>query len=192
MAAPTGKTINGWPLLSGYGDRDLVVIEVPGTKRKLTLHKDVAPLLAHFVSRYDKMIRRIDKPSDIFDDWSYSAPRKGRASSVWSDHSSGTAVDINAAREGAQGPRNYKWWTKRSKRLRTFGQKRYKIMQKLLANHEVFMWGGSTELGGQYTQPKNWDWMHVAVRPGVTPAEVRAVTKRKRIGPDGRKLKKAK
>lgn len=186
------RTINGWPLLSGYSDPNLVVVQVPGTERKLTLHKDVAPLLAHFVSRYDKLIRRIDRKHTVFDDWSYSAPRKGRASTAWSDHSSGTAVDINAAGEGAQGTRNRKWWTKRSKRLRTFGQRRYKIMQRLLENHEVLMWGGATDLGGSYSQPQNWDWMHVAIKPGVTARQVREVTKRKRIGPDGRKLKRVK
>lgn len=182
------QTINGWRLIESYGDNDLTRIKVPGTKRSLTLHKDVAPLMAHFVSRYDKTIRRIDKKGDTFDDWSYSKPREGNAApGQWSDHSSGTAVDINASQEGAQGPKNREWWTKRSKRVRTFGQKRYKIMQRLLKNHEVFLWGGATDLGGDYTQPKNWDWMHIAVKPGVTPGQVRAVTKRKRIGPDGRK-----
>lgn len=185
-------TINGWKLLEPSAP-ELVTVKVPGTKRSLRLHKDVAPIAAHFVARYHKTIRKIDKKGDVFDDWSYAAPREGNAApGQWSDHSSGTAVDINATREGAQGPGNRSWWMKRSKRLRTLGRKRYKIMQKLLANHEVFMWGGSTELGGSYTQPKNWDWMHIAIKPGVTPAQVRAVTKRKRIGPDGRKTRKIK
>lgn len=188
------STINGWRLLSGYSDPMLTTIQVPGTTRRLTLHKDVAPLMAHFVSRYHKMIRKIDKKGEVFDDWSYSTPREGNAApGQWSDHSSGTAVDINAAKEGAQGPKNREWWMKRSKRVRSLGRKRYKIMQKLLKNHgDVFMWGGSTELGGSYSQPKNWDWMHVAVKPGVTRADIKAVTKKKKIGPNGKRDRKIK
>ena len=187
------STINGWPLIKSYGDPQLVRVKIPGTTRSLTLQEDVAPLLAHFVRQYHNRIRKIDKKGDVFDDWSYSEPREGNAApGQWSDHSSGTAVDLNATKEGAQGPRNRDWWMKRSTRVRTLGQKRYKVMNRMIRKHEVLMWGGSTELGGSYSQPQNWDWMHVAVKRGTTKAQVRALVRRKKIGPDGRKVRRFK
>lgn len=183
-------TINGWPLLQPDSDR-LKSKAVPGVKnRKLQMEADVLPLFLNFARWYDKRIYRLNKPGDTFDEWSYSAPRKGNAAPTsWSDHSSGTAVDLNATTVGAQGPRERSYWEGRSKRLRTLGQKRYKIVEKGLRKYGVLMWGGASDLGGDYTQPKNWDWMHFAIKPGVSRADVKAQIAKMKIGPDGRRAR---
>lgn len=177
--APT--TINGWSLISGYGDPRLTTGTVPGTTRTIRMHRDVLPLFLHFASKYHTKIAPIDKGQ--LDDWGYAAPRTGRASTSWSDHSSGTALDLNAAKEGAQGPGNLAWWQKHD---------RAKTMTALVKNHKVLMWGGATICGGSYKQPQNWDWMHVAIKPGVSLRKVRRTIKKLRITPDGTKAQRVK
>lgn len=174
MALPT--SINRWRVITGYGDPRLRTALVPGTTRKITMRRGVLPIFLAFAADYHKTIAPIDKGT--FDDWGYSY-RIARASSSWSDHSSGTALDLNATKEGAQGPGNYDWWV---------GDKSAQ-MRKLDRRYEVLMWGGATALGGDYHQPRYWDWMHHAIRPGVTRADVRAVKKRLGIKRDGTRTK---
>lgn len=170
------RSINGWEVIDGWDSPKLARGRVPGTARTLTMRREVLPLFLHYAARYHKVIRPIDRGP--LDDWSYSAPRLGHASSTWSDHSSGTAVDLNATREGAQGPARLSWWQRGTRAAR---------MRLLLRHHRVLMWGGADLVGGDYHEPRNYDFMHVAIRPGVSVERVERVIRRKRIGPDGRR-----
>lgn len=165
-------SINRWKVLSGYGDPRLRTAVVPGTTRKITMKRGVLPVFLAFAADYHRTIAPID--TGTFDDWGFSY-RVARASSSWSDHASGTALDLNATREGAQGPSRYEWWE---------GAKAEQ-MRRLLRRYDVLMWGGAVALGGSYRTPSLFDWMHHAIKPGVTSADVRALKKRLGIDKHG-------
>lgn len=165
------ESINGWPVLQPDSSM-LASKRVPGTERFLRMRASVLPLFLALAAEYHQRIRPIDE--GMLDDWGY-AYRQARMSESWSDHSSGTAIDLNAAREGAQGTSEFDWWK---------GEKS-KIARDLLDKYEILMWGGSTQLGGSYEQPQNWDWMHWALKPGTDMADVKRVLDKLGIDDDG-------
>lgn len=164
-------SINGWRVLEPGSDL-LVTKKVPGVNRSLTMRKGVLPLFLALAAEYHQKVAKLDQGT--LDDWSY-AYRQANMASTWSDHSSGTAVDFNATKEGAQGPGNYDWWE---------GEKS-KIARNLLAKYEILIWGGPTTLGGSYSQPQNWDFMHWALKPGTTMDDVKRVKDKLGIKNDG-------
>lgn len=134
---------------------------VPGTKarRQILCEQDVLPLFLNLAAEYHKFfrIRAIE---------GYDAKMAKASPNSYSDHYSGTAIDINAPYEGAMGMRNYKWWA---------APHREAFVRNLLNRYEVLMWGGSVDLGGSYQNGDYVDWMHWALKPGTTRAEVKAV-----------------
>jgi hypothetical protein len=152
-------SINGWPVLPTNSSK-LKTFTIPGTNRKITLRADIAPILLALAAEYDKKIASVD--GGTFDDWGY-AYRGANASSKWSDHSSGTAMDLNATKEGRMGSGPYSWWK---------NYNRYLKAKALKAKYACVIWGGSTQLGGDYRQMRYWDWMHWAIAPGTSLYEV--------------------
>lgn len=126
------KTINGWDVIPNMSDERLYLFTVPGTKRHMRLRKDVGPYLVAFISEYHKIIQPIDVGT--YDDWAWTAPRKGRASSSISDHCGGVAVDLNATKEGSQSKSNV-WWFKHPVKAAA--------MKKLLRKYKLLEWGGN-------------------------------------------------
>jgi hypothetical protein len=85
---------NGWPASE---DRKAIGIEsfvVPGTKIKLACAKAVAPLLVNFVKEFHDSVEPIDRGQ--LDDWGYAFRMTRGSDKVLSNHSSGTAIDLNA------------------------------------------------------------------------------------------------
>lgn len=81
-----GSTVNDWPRLR--------TVVIPNCSRTFNLRDgSCAFVLAHYVLYHHEKIRPID--TGVMDDWSY-AYRYVRGDSDWSNHSSGTAVDIDA------------------------------------------------------------------------------------------------
>ena len=160
------KTIKGWDVIPNMNDKRLKLFTVPGTKRKLRLRSDVGGYLIAFVAEYHRIIQRIDVGT--FDDWSWTAPRKGRASSSISDHCGGVAIDLNATKEGSQSKSNTYWMTHPVKALR---------MKRMLKQFSLLEWGGNY---------KNfYDPMHFVIKtPSV--AAVKAEMKRLGITPSGK------
>lgn len=153
-------TIHGWPVLGGWGDVRLEKFRVPGAKRTMTLRHDVGPYLVAFAAEYHQKIRPIDVGN--LDDWAYTAPRLGNASSKISDHSGGVAIDLNATQEGSQSRTYNKWWTK--------NPLKYLALKRLLKKYHLL------EAGINY---KNfWDPMHYTFKYGVTPYHVKSEIKR--------------
>jgi hypothetical protein len=144
------KTINGWDVIPNMSDERLKLFTVPGTKRRMRLRKDVGPYLIAFASEYHKLIQPIDVGT--FDDWAWTLPRKGNASSKISDHCGGVAIDLNATKEGSQSKSNV-WWVKHPLKALT--------MRKLLKKYKLLEWGGDW---------KNfYDPMHLVIKkPDVT------------------------
>ena len=170
------NSINGWTVLDSppWSDPRLEKKPVPGVpKRSLTLRKEVLPLFLALAKDYHDTIAPIDE-GDL-DDWSYSY-RPARQSSSWSDHASGTAIDLNASKEGWLGMSNYSWWANPSK---------HRAAQAIKKRYEVVMWGGSKDFGGDYFNGSTVDWMHWAIKPGVTLAQVEAVIKKLGIDSNG-------
>ena len=166
-------SINGWPVLDSppWDDPKLTRLKVPGTPAVAYLRASVAPLFVSIALDYHQTIHPLTGRLDV-DGYDY---RQARMASRWSDHSSGTAMDVRASAEGAQGPGMYSWWD---------GPKAA-AARAILARYEIVMWGGPVSLGGSYNQPQNWDFMHWALKPGTTQADVNRVIARLGIRPDG-------
>jgi hypothetical protein len=170
------NSINGWPVLDNppWSDPRLTKMPVPGVpKRTLTLRTEVLPLFLALAKDYHDTIAPIDEGE--LDDWSYSY-REARAANAWSDHASGTAIDLNAGKEGWLGMGNYSWWKNPAK---------HKAAQDIKKRYEVVMWGGSKDFGGDYYNGSTVDWMHWAIKPGVSLAQVQAVIKKLGIDANG-------
>lgn len=85
---------NGWPALAA-DSRNLHTWAIPGTDRTLRLRNGSAGfLLIHLALWFDARIEGVD--GGILDDWGYAyRPIRGYESGL-SNHSSGTAMDLNA------------------------------------------------------------------------------------------------
>jgi hypothetical protein len=137
------------------------------------MRSEVLPLFLALAKDYHDTIAPIDEGT--LDDWSYSY-REARAANAWSDHASGTAIDLNAGKEGWLGMGNYSWWANPAK---------HKAAQDIKKRYEVVMWGGSKDFGGDYYNGSTVDWMHWAIKPGVSLAQVQAVIKKLGIDANG-------
>ena len=90
------KSQNGWP---ASADRNAIHVKnyiIPGAKRHLSCAKAVAPILVGFAAWFHKYIEPIDK-GEIYDDFGYATPKLIPGSNVYSNHASGTAVDLNSS-----------------------------------------------------------------------------------------------
>jgi D-alanyl-D-alanine carboxypeptidase len=144
-------TANGWRVL----DRDeCATIDVPGGQ--LAVHPVAAPIFADLAARFDAEVEPLIWPGC----WGY-ALRPIKGTGTYSNHSSGTAIDLNAPRhpQGVPAARNY-----------TRGQRG--ALGAILADYAgVITWGGTWDL-------PDTDGMHFEITPGVTVGEVEAVAAR--------------
>jgi hypothetical protein len=89
---------NGWPASE---DRKVIGIQsfaIPGTTLKIACAKDVAPILVAFCKEFHELVEPIDEGQR--DDWSFAFRMTRGSDKVLSNHSSGTAVDLNAKKNG--------------------------------------------------------------------------------------------
>lgn len=150
------KSLNGWAVLVPTS-KLLVRRRVPGTKRDITMRREVIPLFLALAHDYDEWLRSIDVGA--FDDAGY-AYRQARMANDFSNHASGTALDINWSKEGAQNSAaGHAFFEVPSHRASINQMKRV---------YQIVDWGG------------NWrakDYMHWELRPGTTLADVQRVIK---------------
>ena len=142
---------NGWPASKSRDEIGIESFLVPGTKIKLACAKAVAPLLVGFAAEFHELIEPIDEGG--LDDWGYAFRDVRGVPGKLSNHSSGTAIDLNATRHilGKAG---------------TFPAEKVPML-KALAKKYSLTWGGSD----------NWrrkDEMHfeVAVPPSKIDAAI--------------------
>lgn len=146
---------NGWPVLTYGTHPNLVAIpKIMGRVRKgavETIFKDL-------VTQYDKYVEDVDKGRD---DWGYAyRPIRGQ-SSGYSNHASGTAIDINALIH----PRGKKG---------TFTAAQKAAVRKILARYDgVIRWGEDYTIG-------KVDGMHFEINANAT--RVNAVAKKLKGG----------
>jgi len=100
---------NGWPV--SLDKSSIVNYMVPGTKRHFSCRTSVAPILINFAAEIHKL-----EPIDTgtFDDWGWQV-RKVKAGRKYSNHASGTALDINATKHGWKATRS--GYTKKQERI---------------------------------------------------------------------------
>lgn len=173
-------SINGWEVLDNppWGDPRLEERPIPGCpSRKLMMRREVLPLFLALASDYHRTIAPLDTGS--LDDWSYDH-RPARQSSSWSDHSSGTAIDLNSNAEGALGYGPLSWWKTGNRAAQA---------RRLKKRYKVVIWGGAKECGGDYYLANDTDWMHWALRPGTSMSDVQSVIAKLGIQPDGTRVK---
>lgn len=88
----TPRSENGWPVIPAYGDDRLATLTlVHGAKNILA--GPVHNLFKAFLEDYHNEV----EPIVTEDSWGYS-PRKVTQGTNWSNHASGTAVDVNASK----------------------------------------------------------------------------------------------
>jgi len=166
-------SINGWQVLDNpaWDDSRLTHAKIPGTPCVFYGRASVAPLFISLALDYHATIHPLTGSGDV-DAYDY---RIARASSSYSDHAAGVAMDIRASAEGAQGTSTYDWWV---------GAKSA-AARVIKARYEIFIWGAASDLGGDYGNPRYFDSMHWALKPGTSQADVDRVIRKLGIRPDG-------
>ena len=90
------KSQNGWPASKDQKKIGIKVFKVKGTDRKMRLQKDAGVILTAFAAEFHAQVEPID--DGVFDDWAYAYRDVRGSDSVLSNHSSGTAIDLNATK----------------------------------------------------------------------------------------------
>lgn len=86
------NSLNGWPVIKQWADPRLRAIKIPGTKRTVRLRRAVAPVFAAFLADWHaEMPKRLNLNEGPVDGWNY---RESRYTKSFSNHASGTAVDL--------------------------------------------------------------------------------------------------
>ena len=145
---------NGWPASE---DRKAIGIQsfaIPDTSSKIACAKDVAPILVAFCQDFHNWVEPIDEGQ--LDDWGFAFRMTRGSDKVLSNHSSGTAVDLNATKHPL-GKSN------------TFTKEQVNTIQLLLVKYGL-AWGGNYK--------KRKDEMHFEI--AMTKAQVQ--NKLKQLG----------
>jgi len=87
---------NGWPASKDQAEIGVKPFKVEGTNLKLRCAEKVAPLLINFAKDFNELIERLE--GGTFDDWSYAYRDVRGVVGKLSNHASGTAIDLNAAK----------------------------------------------------------------------------------------------
>jgi len=91
----TLTSLNGWTASADPNEIGVKSYPVKGTKIKLRCAEKCAPLLVGFAEEFHALIEPIDEGS--LDDWGYCFRNVRGSSDKLSNHSSGTAIDLNAS-----------------------------------------------------------------------------------------------
>jgi hypothetical protein len=120
------KSSNGWPASKDPAKIGIKSFKVPGTDLKIRCAKKAAPLLIGLAAEFHETIEPIDKGT--LDDWGYAFRMIRGSTDSLSNHSSGTAIDLNAIKHPL-GKRN------------TFTDKQEVIIRQIAAKYGC-KWGG--------------------------------------------------
>lgn len=172
------STVSEHPAAKSYDDPRLSRRTIPGTGNiALTTMTVALPLYLDLARRLNRKVAPLSKR----DTWSISIrpPAAGDPDAI-SDHA-GWACDFWSSGIGAH------TWPPR------MSAKQARIMRRIVHSYKtsdgrrIFGWGAHSSLGGDYDQPRNNDPMHVFVRPGITPDDLRAVRAAMGISKGGRR-----
>jgi len=147
---------NNWIASKDASEIQIVSIPIKGTTVKVRCAKAVAPLIAGFCSEFHELIEPIDEGN--LDDWGYNFRMVRNSTDQLSNHSSGTAVDLNASRHilGKSG---------------TFPSEKVPMIRALAKKYGM-MWGGDFR--------RRPDEMHFEIN--VTPAKAAEIIGSMKLG----------
>lgn len=142
---------NGWPVFTSGTAKGLVAIpKIAGRVRS----GSVATIFKDLVKQFDRYVEDVDKGRD---EWGYAYRAIRGKSRGYSNHASGTAIDINAM----QHPRGVRG---------TFSSGQKAAVRKILARYDgVIRWGGDYTIG-------KVDGMHFEINASAS--RVNAVAKK--------------
>ena len=141
------SSYNGYPASKDPDEINIKSYRVKGTDRKLRCADSVGPLLAAFAAEFHELIEPIDEGT--FDDWGYAFRMVRGTTEKLSNHSSGTAIDLNATRHALG-------------KIGTFPAEKVPMIRALAKKYGL-------KWGGDYKNRK--DEMHFEVN--VTPAKAK-------------------
>jgi hypothetical protein len=90
------KSYNGWTASKDQAEIGIKSYAIPGSKVKLRCAYLAAPLLVAFAEQFNELIEPID--GGALDDWGYAYRDVRGVPGKLSNHSSGTAIDLNATK----------------------------------------------------------------------------------------------
>lgn len=90
------KSQNGWPASPDQKEIGIKEFKIKNTDRKMRLQKDAGVILAAFAAEFHAQVEPIDE--GVFDEWGYAYREVRGSDSDLSNHSSGTAIDLNATK----------------------------------------------------------------------------------------------
>jgi hypothetical protein len=147
------KSQNGWPASQNPEAIKIKSYPIPGTEIKVRVAEAAAPLLINFAAEFNERVEKIDKGE--LDDWGFAFRMVRGSEESLSNHSSGSALDLNA-RKHPLGKRD------------TFTPEQKIILDELCAKYK---------LRGGYTYKNRPDDMHfeVIVSPGEAKKHIKAL-----------------
>ena len=147
------KSQNGWPASPNPEAIKIKSYPIPGTDIKVRVAEAAAPLLINFAKEFNERVEKIDKGE--LDDWGYAFRLVRGSEDSLSNHSSGSALDLNARRHPL-GKRD------------TFTPEQKIILDELCAKYK---------LRGGYTYQRRPDDMHfeINVSPGEAKKHIKAL-----------------
>ncbi|ACV80467.1 hypothetical protein Namu_4178 [Nakamurella multipartita DSM 44233] len=93
VAAAVETSYNGWSVGTPASAIGVANYVVPGTSISIPVRSDVATVLIHLADRFNREVEGL-RSGQV---WGYDYRRNVNNPSVWSNHASGTAIDLNSA-----------------------------------------------------------------------------------------------
>jgi hypothetical protein len=141
---------NGWPASKNRAEIGIKSYAIEGTSIKLACAEAVAPLLIGFAKEFHELIEPIDEAG--LDDWGYCFRMVRGSPTNLSNHSSGTAIDLNATKHVLG-------------RVGTFPAEKVPMIRALAKKY-------SLRWGGDYQNRKDEMHFEVAILPSKVEAAI--------------------
>jgi hypothetical protein len=147
---------NGWKASKDQAEIGIKSYAIPGTHLKIRCAEAVAPLIVGFCKDFNELIEPLD--GGQLDDWGYAFRMVRGTTDKLSNHSSGTAIDLNATKHPLG-------------KVGTFPAEKVPMIRALARKYGLF-WGGDYQ--------KRKDEQHFEIN--VSPKKVLELIKALRLG----------
>lgn len=117
---------NGWIAASKPDQIGIKSYPIPGTDLKIRCAESVAPLIVGFCKEFNELIEPLD--GGQLDDWGYAFRMVRGSTDKLSNHSSGTAIDLNSTKHPLG-------------KIGTFPAEKVPMIRALARKYGLF-WGG--------------------------------------------------
>lgn len=139
----TLTSYNGWEASKEPAHIKIKSYAIPGTSLKIRCAEAVAPLIVGFCKEFNELIEPLD--GGQLDDWGYAFRMVRGTTNKLSNHSSGTAIDLNATKHPLG-------------KIGTFPAEKVPMIRALARKYGLF-WGGD------YQQRKDEQHFEINVSP---------------------------